>query len=157
MLGVMGSDDHHPLIGRLTWALRHSDWSALAEVFAPDAVMEFPQSGEVFEGIDNIRGQFADYPQMPEGHLSKVEVAAEEPAYALSPSYTLISAGGTGKNATATLRVRYPDGSLWWVVVVCDIDGGRLTRTKFYFAPEFQPAAWRAKYRASPDREGASG
>lgn len=117
------SGEHHALILRLTAALRERDWPTLAEVFAPNAVMEFPQSGEVFEGINNIRGQFADYPQMPQDHISAVEVVAEEQTYALSPSYTLISVEGTGKGATAALRVRYPDGSLWWVVILCDIGG----------------------------------
>lgn len=117
------SGEHHALILRLTAALRERVWPTLAEVFAPNAVMEFPQSGEVFEGINNIRGQFADYPQMPQDHISAVEVVAEEQTYALSPSYTLISVEGTGKGATAALRVRYPDGSLWWVVILCDIGG----------------------------------
>jgi len=151
------SVDHNALIRELTGILSRGDWSALSAVMAPDAVMEFPQSGEVFEGIDNIRGQFADYPQMPEGHLSAVEVAAEEPTYALSPTYTVISVGGSGRSAIATLRARYPDGSLWWIVVVYDTDGERLSRFKIYFAPEFEPADWRSKYRVPFDREGASG
>ena len=57
------SVDHHALIRELNGILSRGDWSALSAVFAPDALMEFPQSGEMFEGIDNIRGQFADYPQ----------------------------------------------------------------------------------------------
>ena len=150
------SVDHHALVRELTGILSRGDWSALSAVFAPAAVLEFPQSGEVFEGIDNIRGQFADYPDMPEGNVSAVDVAAEEPKYALSPGYTLISVGGSGGNATATLRARYPDGSLWWVVVVYDTEGERVSRGKIYFAPEFEPAAWRSKYRVPMDRQGAS-
>jgi hypothetical protein len=156
MLSLM-SVDHHALIDRLTGALSRSDWSVLPEVIAPDAVMEFPQSGEAFEGIDNIRGQFADYPQMPDDHISAVEVAAQEQTYALSPNYTLISVGGSGTSGTATMRARYPDGSLWWVVLVYDTDGERVSRAKFYFAPEFEPAEWRAKYRVPSGRGGASG
>ena len=91
--------------------------------------------------------QFADYPQMPENHMSAVELASDEPAYALSPNYTLIAVGGSGKGATATFRARYPDGSLWWVILICDADGERLTRAKLYFAPEFEAPDWRSKYR----------
>jgi ketosteroid isomerase-like protein len=151
------SVDHNELIRELTAILGRGDWSALSTVMAPDAVMEFPQSGEVFEGIDNIRGQFADYPQMPEGHISAVEVAAGGPTYALSPNYTVISMGDSGRSATAALRARYPDGSLWWLVVVYDTDGERLSRFKIYFAPDFEPAEWRSKYRLPLHREGASG
>jgi hypothetical protein len=118
--------------------------------------MEFPRSGEAFEGIDNIRGQFADYPDVFDSPISTLDIAAEEQAYALSPNYTLISVGGSGRNATATMRARYPDGSLWWVVVY-ETDGELMSRAKVYFAPEFEPAEWRSKYRALSSRDGASG
>ena len=149
--------DHHALIDRLTAALSRSDWSTLSEVFAPDARMEFPQSGEAFEGIDNIRGQFADYPDMFDNPVSTLDIAAEEQTFALSPNYTVISVGGSGKSATATMRTRYPDGSLWWVLVVYDTDGELMSRAKVYFAPEFEPADWRSKYRAPSSRDAASG
>ena len=149
--------DHRALIDRFTGALSRSDYAALSEAFSPDAIMEFPQSGEVFEGFLNIQGQFADYPSMPEGHLSAVDVVGEPPRYALSPSYTLISVDGSGTRGTATFRARYPDQSMWWVVVVYDTDGERMSHAKLYFAPDFKPADWRAKYRAPPRPEGASG
>jgi len=149
--------DHRALIDRFTGALSRGDYAALSEAFARDATMEFPQSGEVFEGISNIQGQFADYPRMPEGHLSAVDVAAEPPQYALSPSYTLISVGASGTTGTATFRARYPDLSLWWVVVVYETDGDRMKHAKLYFAPDFEPAEWRAKYRIPSRGEGASG
>ena len=149
------SVDHDTLIRELSGILGRGEWSALRAVFAPGAVMEFPQSGEAFEGIDNIRGQFADYPQMPEGHISAVEVAGAEPTFALAPNYIVVSVGGSGRSATATLRARYPDGSLWWVVVVYETEGERISRAKIYFAPEFEPADWRSKYRVPLNRDGA--
>ena len=149
--------DHHALIDRLTAALSQSDWSILSEVMAPDARLEFPQSGEAFEGIDNIRGQFADYPDVFDNPISTLDIAAEEQTYALSPNYTLISVGESGRSATATMRARYPDGSLWWVVVVYETDGGLMSRAKVYFAPEFEPAEWRSKYRAPSSMDGTSG
>ena len=149
--------DHHRLIDRLTAALSQSDWSILSEVMAPDALLEFPQSGEAFEGIDNIRGQFADYPDVFDNPITTLDIAAEDQAYALSPNYTLISVGGSGTSATATMRARYPDGSLWWVVIVYETDGDLMKRAKVYFAPEFAPAEWRAKYRVQPSSDSASG
>ena len=67
----------------LTDLMTRGDWSSLATVFAADAVLEFPQSGEIFRGIDNIRGQFADYPDMPQGNITAVDVTAAQPTYAL--------------------------------------------------------------------------
>lgn len=149
--------ESHAPIRRLTEILVRGEWQGLSEVFAPDAVMEFPQSGEVFEGIHNITGQFADYPTMPQDHVSALEVTGEQPAYALSPAYTLIAVTGGADRQAATFRARYPDGSNWWVILHCDSDAGRITRSKLYFAPEFEPPDWRAKYRVAVGTEGASG
>ena len=141
------SVDHRALVDALTDVMSRSSWPDLPKVFAPDAVLEFPQSGEVFRGIDNIRGQFEDYPAVFDGEVSAVDLAAEQPTYALSPNYTVISVGASGTAATATLRARYPDDSMWWVVVAYDTDGARMRHAKVYFAADFEPAEYRAKYR----------
>jgi hypothetical protein len=143
------SVDHRALVDTLTDVMSRSYWPDLPKVFAPNAVLEFPQSGEVFRGLDNIRGQFEDYPAVFNGEVSAVDLAAEQPTFALSPNYTVISVGTSGTAATATLRARYPDGSMWWVVVVYDTEGARVRHAKVYFAPDFEPAEWRAKYRDS--------
>ena len=147
------SVDHRALIDRLADMMLRSDWSVLPAVFTADAVLQYPQSGEIFRGLDNIRGQFEDYPEQFDGEVSAVDLAAESPTYALSPTYTVIAAGGSGTTGTATLRARYPDDSMWWIVVVYDTDSQRIRRAKVYFAPDFEPAAWRAKYREPNARE----
>ena len=140
------SVDHSALAERLTAVLSANDWPRLSTVFAPDAVMEYPQSGEAFRGLDHIRAQFEEYPGTSQVTVDAIAVAANEPTYVLSPSYTVISVGGSGKAATATLRARYPDGSLWWVVVVYETAGERISQAKVYFAADFEPAEWRAPY-----------
>jgi hypothetical protein len=129
-------------------------WPALSMVFTPDAVLEYPQSGERFRGIDNIRGQFEDYPALFDGDISAVDLSSEPQAYALSPNYTVISVGGSRTAASATLRARYPDNSMWWVVIQYETDGQRMRHAKVYFAPDFEPAEWRAKYRDSSAEPG---
>ncbi|MEO8511532.1 MAG: nuclear transport factor 2 family protein [Chloroflexota bacterium] len=149
--------DHQQLIHTLTALMSRGEWSNLPAVMAADAVLEFPQSGEIFRGIDNIRGQFADYPNMPQGDVIAVEIVADQPTYVLSPSYTVISVGASGRDGMATLRARYPDGSFWWVLIVYATDGERLSGGKVYFAPEFEPPEWRTKYldRSSRRTDGA--
>lgn len=127
--------------------LRSLDWPRLDEVFHADAVLEYPQSGERFRGLANIRAQFEHYPDLDPGGSDLEEVIGESKAYALTSSYTVIGVDGSGDRGTAIVRVRYPDGSLWWAVNVYELRDGRITRSRTYFAPDFEPPEWRAPYR----------
>ena len=66
--------------------------------------------------------------------------------YALTPMYTVVAVDGSGDRGTALFRTRYPDGTLWWVINVYELDGGRIARTRVFFAPEFEAPEWRAPY-----------
>ena len=70
--------------------------------------------------------------------------------YALTPSYTVIAVDGSGDRGTAVLRVRYPDGSMWWAVNLYELRDGLIARSRTYFAPDFDPPDWRAPYRDAP-------
>lgn len=134
----------------LAHVLRSQDWPRLADCFHADAVLEYPQSGERFRGLINIRAQFENYPDLEPGGSELHEVIGEHKAYALTPSYTVIGVEGSGERGTAIIRVRYPDGSLWWAVNVYDLRDGRIARSRTYFAPDFEAPEWRAPYRESP-------
>lgn len=125
------------------------EWGRLGEVLQEDAVFEYPQSGEVFRGVANIRAQFENYPDLDPGTSRLAEVIGDE-AFALTPSYTLIRVEGTGQRATAVIRVRYPDGSHWWALNLVELRDGRISRSRAYFAPDFDAPEWRAPYREAP-------
>jgi hypothetical protein len=44
--------------------------------------------------------------------------------------------------------VRYPDGGIYNVVGIIELDGGRVARETWYFAAPFDPPAWRSPYIA---------
>ena len=142
-----------PLHERLAtgWAntLARHDWDALADYLHPDAVIEYPQSGERFVGIPNIRGHFENYPGLKPG-TTKLEEVIGGTTYALTPSYTVIAVDGTGDRGTAVLRVQYPDGSMWWGVNLYELRDGLIARSRTYFAPDFDPPEWRAPFRDAP-------
>lgn len=48
--------DHRALIERLADIMSQNDWDALSALFTSDAVLEFPQSGEVFRGVRTSAG-----------------------------------------------------------------------------------------------------
>jgi hypothetical protein len=130
-------------------AVSNHDWTLLGDVFHADATLEYPQSGEVFRGLANIRSQFADYPNMGPGTSELAEVIGDD-AYALTPSYTLIRVEESGTRGTAVIRIRYPDDSWWWAINLYDLRGERIIRSRTYFAPDFPAPDWRAPFREAP-------
>ncbi len=143
--------DHHALIAELADIMTRNDWDALPNVFSADAVLEFPQSGEVFRGIANVRAQFEQYPGgLVEGRITAADIAPEEPTYVLTPQYLIVSIEGSGNRGSATFRTEYPDGSKWWVVHHYEVAGSRITQSRTFFAPEFEAPDWRAPFRDPP-------
>jgi hypothetical protein len=63
----MTNVDHHALVMRLAEAIGNQNWDALGTCYHPDAVLEYPQSGERFVGLENIKAQFANYPALEPG------------------------------------------------------------------------------------------
>ncbi len=129
--------------------ITNQDWDRFPEVLHADAVMEYPQSGEIFRGLTNIRAQFENYPDMGPGISELAEIIGEE-TFALTPSYTVIRVEGSGSKGTAVIRIRYPDGSYWWAINLFDLRDGRIRRSRSYFAPDFEAPDWRAPYREAP-------
>ena len=140
---------HARVLARLAEVISGNHWDRLGEVFHDDAVLEYPQSGERFRGLANIRAQFENYPGLEPGTTHIEEVIGDE-AYALTPSYTVIRIEGSGDRGTAVIRIRYPDQSLWWSLNLYELRGERMTRSRSYFAPDFEAPDWRAPYREAP-------
>lgn len=145
----MTGGEHERVMRAMSEVITTHAWDRLPEVLHEDVVFEYPQSGEVFRGVANVRAQFENYPNMDPGTSRLAEVIGDE-AYALTPSYTVIRVEGTGLKATGVVRVRYPDGSNWWAVNLFELRDGRISRLRAYFAPDFEAPAWRAPYRESP-------
>jgi hypothetical protein len=140
------------LMARLADILTSHEWARLDEVFHTDAVVEYPQSGEVFRGLANIRGQFEHYPHLAEDSSSRLEEVIGGPIYALTPTYTVIEVKGSGQRRAGVMRVRYPDGTWWWVLNLYEVRDDRVWRSRSYFAPDFDAPDWRAPFREAPQR-----
>lgn len=132
----------------MTEVISQQAWDRLGEVWHEDAVLEYPQSGEVFRGLKNIRGQFENYPDMDPAGSDVAEVIGDD-TYALTPSFMVVRVEGTGLKGTALLRIRYADASQWWGLNLFELRDGRIARSRTFFAPDFEPPEWRAPYRES--------
>ena len=141
--------DHRQVMDGLADVVSNHDWPRLGEYFHADALVEYPQSGERFRGIANIRAQFENYPDLEPGSTQLEEVIGGT-TYALTPSYTVIGIDGSGDRGTAIIRVRYPDGSLWWALNLYELRDGRIVRSRNFFAPDFDAPEWRAPFREAP-------
>lgn len=141
----MNADEHRALMTLISNLLQNQEFDRLDEVYAADVVSEFPQSGERFRGIESLRGQFMNYPGQA-GLQTEVADVVGGTSYALTPMYTVVAVEGSGDRGTSLFRTRYPDGSYWWVVNMYEVEGGRIKRLRTFFAPEFEPPAWREPY-----------
>ena len=102
------------------------------DIYAPDAVLEFPQSGERYEGVPNFLEWRRAYP-------AKVE-------------YALDRMRGSGDVWVAELRVRYDGGPWNYGVDILEFGGGKVVRESIYVAEGWAAPEWRARWRAAPPR-----
>ena len=137
--------DHRKLMEGFAGMFRTNEWERIGEFVAEDAVFEFPQSGERFRGLANIRGQFESYPDLEADSTQLQEVIGGQ-TYALTPMYTVVAVDGSGDRGTSIIRVRYPDGSRWWAVNLYEVRDGKIARSRAFFAPEFEPPDWRVPF-----------
>ena len=150
--------DHEAFLKRVMNALNEADYDEYEALLTEDYVEEYPQSGEVIRGPKNSRAIRERYPGGPLVNVDtpSARVAANEARWVRTPTFTFVRAEGTGNKGTAALKTRYPDGSIWWVVVMYERRGERMARATFFFAPTFEAPEWRKPYTERRDTTAAS-
>lgn len=141
---------HERVLEGFADVLGRQDWDRLGDFVTDDATFEYPQSGERFRGIANIRAQFENYPDLEPGG-TQLDSVIGGTTYALSPTYTVIGIEGSGDRGTAVFRIRYhADDNWWWAINVYELRDGRLSHSRTFFAPDFPAPDWRSPYREAP-------
>jgi len=113
--------------------LRETDMELAHAMYADDAVLEFPQSGERFIGLENIKTWRAQYPA--------------------DVRYRVRRMTGSGDLWVTELLVSY-DGRPWTMgVSVVTFRGDRIAREVIYVAEPWDAAAWREPWVTRFDRE----
>jgi ketosteroid isomerase-like protein len=100
------------------------------DVYAADAVLEFPQSGERFEGVPNFREWRRQYPAEVDLEIRRMR--------------------GGDDVFTAEVAVRYDEKSWNYGVSILEFRAGKISRETIYYAEAFEPPPWRAQWRANP-------
>jgi hypothetical protein len=99
-------------------------------MYAEDAVLEFPQSGERFEGLENFREWRSQYPARTSFELGEIR--------------------GGGDVWVAELTVTYDQGPTHFGVSILELNDRKIKRETIYVAEGWDPPEWRAKWRAAP-------
>jgi hypothetical protein len=107
-----------------------SDPDKAHAMYHEDAVLEFPQSGERFEGVENFREWRSNYPAKTTFEFR--EVRGREDVW------------------VAELSVKYDDGPGSFGVSVLELRGDKIARESIYVTEGFEPPEWRARWRATP-------
>jgi hypothetical protein len=100
------------------------------DMYDDEAVLEFPQSGERFEGVANIREWRSRYPG--------------------SVTYDVGRVRGAGEFWVAEMTVSYDGGGPRYGVDLLAIRSNRIVRETIYVGEPFDAPDWRAPWRAAP-------
>ena len=108
----------------------HSDPEKGHAMYQADAILEFPQSGERFEGVENFREWRSDYPANTVFDIREVR--------------------GDGDVWVAEMSVTYDGRSENFGVSILEVRGDRIARETIYVTEGWEPPEWRARWRAAP-------
>ncbi|HZD42283.1 MAG TPA: hypothetical protein VE131_16285, partial [Terriglobales bacterium] len=73
-------------------------------------------------------------------------VGDDERRYLLTPMFTTVKIEGTGDTVVASAKMKYPDGSDWYVISLATIRGGKIVKLVQYFAPVYEAPEWRSQW-----------
>lgn len=113
------------VVQRLIDALNARRVEEMDELFHDDAVMHWPQSGEVVRGAENRRAIYGAFPQLP----------------TITPR-RLLSAGDI---VVAEASLDY-GGPVYETVFIFEFRDGRIERETAYWSEPFAAPEWRAQW-----------
>ena len=145
-----GEHNNHAVLRRMMEVITNGRYDLLEEVMDPEFVQEIPQSGERVVGIDNFRKVLENLPGAGGGTRLTIaqdpHIAGDEEHYVVTPTFTVVRIEGTGDELTSYVRAKYPDGSDWYIVTFSSYRDGRILKRVDFYAPFFDPPAWRAAW-----------
>ena len=106
-----------------------SDPDIAHTMYRADAVLEFPQSGERFEGLANFKEWRERYPADVEFHVRRIS--------------------GSGDVWVRELSVSYDGGTPMLGIAVIEFRGDRVARERIYVTEPWDAPAWRAPWRSA--------
>ena len=112
------------------WEYGGSDQDIAHEIYHDDAVLEFPQSGERFVGVENFREWRRIYPA--------------------SLAFEIRNIRGRDDLWVAENSISYNGGPWNLTVSILEFRGDKVASESIYITQPWEPPEWRAPWRASP-------
>lgn len=100
------------------------------EIYHDDAVLEFPQSGERFEGVGNFREWRNQYPASVILEMGNLR--------------------GEGDLWVVEGTISYDDGPGQPALNILEFRGDKVARETIYVTDSWEAPEWRARWRAAP-------
>ena len=114
-----------------------ADVDRAEEFYHEDAVLEFPQSGERFEGRAVFTEWRSQYPTGPD-----------------DLRYRVVRVTARDDFSAVELQASYDQGETWMHgVQLLDFRGDKITRERIYVAEGWEAPEWRAKWRSETAAE----
>jgi ketosteroid isomerase-like protein len=110
-------------------AQREMDLDGAHAIYHDDAVLEFPQSGERFEGVANFKEWRSQYPADVSYRIRRMTTGEDSAAVEVSVSYN----GGPWQYGVQLLEFR----------------GDRVARERIYVTEAWDAPEWRAPWRST--------
>jgi hypothetical protein len=121
----MSDDDVRAALQRHWKASDANDFDAEHQIYRPDAVLEYPQSGERIRGRQNIQASRAAQPN--------------------DKRFTVRRVSGGGDLWISELVLTY-DEKPYYVVSIMEFEAGEVIRETQYFGEAFEPGPSRAQW-----------
>ena len=99
-------------------------------MYCDDAVLEFPQSGERFVGVENLREWRSSYPASTAIEFREIR--------------------GRDDLWIAEISIRYEDGPWNFGVSILELREDKIARESIYVTEAWEPPEWRAQWRSAP-------
>ncbi len=113
---------------RRYWEFSGADVERAHEIYHDDAVLEFPQSGERFEGVEN----FTEWRR----------------AYPAKVSYRVRRMTLRDDLAVVEVSARYDDGPWHFGVQLLEFRDDKVARERIYLTEGWEAPEWRAAWRS---------
>ena len=122
---VVETSANENVVNRLIACINERRIEVMDELFHDDAVMHWPQSGEIVRGADNRRGIYGAFPQLP----------------TITPRRML--SGGNLVIAEALLDYNGPQ---YETVFIFEFREGKIAKETAYWSEAFDAPQWRAQW-----------
>jgi SnoaL-like domain len=100
------------------------------EMYHPDAVLDFPQSGERFVGVENLREWRSSYPATTTVEFRRIR--------------------GGDDLWIAEISISYDQGPPRFGISILEFRGEKISRESIYVAEGWEAPEWRARWRSAP-------